>query len=170
MPADKLASISDSLCLIQDGFKRGGRLMTSKASVFPTPICKNLQQWVFSIGLTPVLACGPDTQDGIQSAVMQVVGSYAERAGHRTGSHGCMDECETAVCDELQEVLDNILFGTQLTPAVALPFTPADDTDLKSFLTGYKGHGDLCTSLDKAANTIIVQCPTVIASSDCTNY
>ena len=40
-----------------------------------------------------------------------------------------------------------------------LPFTPEDQTALRRFLNGYMGCGVVCTSLDKAANTLIVQCP-----------
>ena len=46
-----------------------------------------------------------------------------------------------------------------IQPPNALPYTHADDVEMKQFLENYKGRGVVCTSVDKADTTLIFACP-----------
>ncbi len=165
MSPARLDSIKHSCCgchRIDDslGFKVNGHLLTSDPSVFPTP------------GLVALADMGgkyrpaghsntfdADSKAAAVAAVTQGIGGFVERAERRTGSHGCLAEWKAEVLLQVEQSLDRIPYGSQMAVVPPLPFTPEDETALRRFLNGYMGCGVVCTSLDKAANTLIVQCP-----------
>lgn len=69
--------------------------------------------------------------------------------------------------EELGKQLDTLEYGTLLTDNPALTFTEADKKELSSFLRKSRGHGFVCTTLGKAANTFVVQCPKDYVEKSC---
>ena len=65
----------------------------------------------------------------------------------------------TETMSQIQAALDSIPDGTYIQPPNALPYTHADDVEMKQFLGNYKGRGVVCTSVDKADTTLIFACP-----------
>ena len=147
--------IDDSL-----GFKVNGHLLTSDPNVFPPP------------GLIALAEMGgkyrpgghsntfdADSKAAAVAAVTQGIGGFVERAERRTGSHGCLASWKAEVLLQVEQSLDRIPYGSQMAVVPPLPFTLEDQAALRRFLSGYIGCGVVCTSLDEAANTLIVQCP-----------
>ena len=60
---------------------------------------------------------------------------------------------------QVRTALDSIPDGTYIQPPNALPYTHADDVEMKQFLGNFKGREVVCTSVDKADTTLIFACP-----------
>ena len=84
---------------------------------------------------------------------------FALEAEGRTGVSGSMRPWLTEAMSQIRDALDNIPDGTCIQPPNALPYTHADDAEMRQFLGNYEGRGVVCTSVDKADTTLIFACP-----------
>ena len=64
---------------------------------------------------------------------------FALRAEDRIGMSGSMQPCRlTEAISQIHAALDDIPDGTYIQPPNALPYTHADDVEMKQFLRKYK--------------------------------
>ena len=101
----------------------------------------------------------PDTRCAIIAMLRPSIEGFARSAEGRICTHKSMRAWVEEVISQLSRALDDIPDGTSLHPPGALPYTLDDEVAMRRFLDSFKGHGVVCTSMDKAEPTLMFMCP-----------
>ena len=137
-------------------------LLTTDPTVLPTPnlwrVCQMGSKYRPSVSSAASHLDSTSREQGLHdvTAPMQ---RFALGAESRIGIPGSMQHWLTEAMFQTRTALDSIPDGTYIQPPDALPYTHADDVEMKQFLGNFKGRGVVCTSVDKADTTIIFACP-----------
>ena len=71
----------------------------------------------------------------------------------------CMSAWTSHVLEARNAALDATPEGTPLHLAGGIPYTAHDKRHMHQFLEGFAGQGFVCSTMDKADNTFVWQCP-----------
>ena len=100
-----------------------------------------------------------DIRRAIIAMLRPSIEGFARSAEERICMHNSMRAWVEEVISQLSHALDDIPDGTSLHPPGALPYTHDDEVAMRRFLDSFKGHGVVCTSMDKAETTLMFMCP-----------
>ena len=140
--------------LIDDKYKRKGHLRTSDPSILPGEVLPKIS----SMGskFRPSAVCNTLTtasKSDIRASLRSSVTNFARQADIRVNMTGCMNEWLNLVMQRMDHVLDTIPDGTCVQPTHPLTYTETDARMMHDFLSD-----KVCTSMDKAAGTIMFNC------------
>lgn len=93
------------------------------------------------------------SKDGILSSMTASVTDFARKGGQRAGMITALQEWKGLVLQRLSEIVDNIPAAACISSVTPLTYTQSDENDMRSFLSD-----KVCTSMDKAACTIMFNC------------
>jgi hypothetical protein len=154
----ELASIRTQPCgchIIGDRFKEGGHLRTSDPHVLPD-----------RGSLHQLCAMGAKFRPSIESAVLDAssktdiissltssVKDFARKSADRALNTEWMNEWQALVIQRIIDTVNNIPDGLCCSTATPLSYTQSDEIEMRAFL-----RDKVCTSMDKAAGTIMFNC------------
>ena len=153
-----LAVIRTQLCSchdIDDRFKEDGHLRTSDLHVLPDrgslrQLCAMGAKFRPSLE-SAVLDAG--SKVGIISSLTSSVKDFARKGADRALNTECMNEWQALVIQRITDTVNNIPDGTCCMETMPLSYTRSDEIEMQSFL-----RDKVCTSMDKAAGTIMFNC------------
>ncbi len=157
MSDTELANIRTQPCgchIIDDRFKEG-HLRTSDPHVLPD-----------RGSFRQLCAMGAKFRPSIESAVLDTsskadiissltssVKDFARKSADRALNTECMNEWQALVIQRLIDTVNNIPDGLCCSTATPLSYTQSDKVKMRAFL-----RDKVCTSMDKAAGTIMFNC------------
>lgn len=94
------------------------------------------------------------------------VALFARQGEERLGITGIMQHWQATVMSAITTALDSVPIETSLFSQGRSPLqlTTADETAMHGFFHNHKGHGAVCTTMDKAANILVLCCPKMYVS------
>ena len=139
---------------IEDKFKRMGQLCTSDPNILPGQTLPRV--CAMGAEVRPSAVCNTLTttsKANIRSSLQSSVTDFARQAEVRASMSGCMNEWLQLVLQQIDIVLAAIPDGTCVQPTHPLTYTANDERIMNDFLSD-----KVCTSMDKAAGTIMFNC------------
>lgn len=160
-----LSAIRDGPCScasIPEKYKHQGHLRTSDPGILADPDVLARP----SANLRDLCAMGSKFRPGLESTVLDAsskssipssmttsIMDFAKKGGERAGMTTCMQAWQTLVLQRLRELVDAIPTDACISFVTPLSYTKSDESDMRSFLSD-----KVCTSMDKAACTIMFNC------------
>ena len=111
-----------------------------------------------------------DTKQTVLDLLHDPVNFYAQRAESKLGIPGAMTGWRSTVMQRVTETLNTIPLDTPLQECTPLGYHTHDASAMRAFLDRYQGHGVVCTTMDKAANTMIFRCPKAYVSDTLADF
>ena len=158
MSDTELANIRTQPCgchLIDDRFKEEGHLRTSDPHVLPDwgslrQLCAMGAKFRPSIDSAVLDA---DSKTDIISSLTSSIKDFARKSADRALNTECMNEWQALVIQRIQDKVNNIPDGLCCSTTTPLSYTRSDKIEMRAFLKD-----EVCTSMDKAAGTIMFNC------------
>ena len=111
-----------------------------------------------------------DTRDTILTQLQEPIAYFAKKAEGKIAIPGVMSHWQCHVRARIVDTLDAVPLGTSTQACASLQYTPSDTAAMHEFLNRYQGHGVVCTTMDKAANTMVFRCPKAYVTDAFTDF
>ena len=160
-----LACIRNNPCScasIPDKYKRQGHLRTSDPglladpNIMPRPSANLRDLCAMGAKFRPGLESAvleATTEDGIMSSLTASFTNFARKGEQRAARIGCLQEWKQKVLRRLRAIVDDIPADACISSVIPLSYTQSDESTMRQFL-----NDKVCTSMDKAASTIMFNC------------
>ena len=100
-----------------------------------------------------------DTRHTVIDCFRGPTASFARQSEERLGTTGVMQRWKACVMTRVTEIVDAIPLDEPLQERIPISYDRQDVSRMRAFLHGLQGHGVVCTTMDKAANTLVFRCP-----------